>query len=75
MTIRIQEPFEVDGIHYDYVSAVAGDNEDLSGNYCATQPMFNMIDDHATSDRNSYCYMCRSSIRGFEGIVWKVVSK
>lgn len=75
MTLRIQAPFEVDGINYDYSLAVAGDNEDLSGNYCATQPMLNLINDHESTDRYSYCHMCRSDVRAFHGVVWKAVSE
>jgi hypothetical protein len=69
MTVRLHEPFEVDGIHYDYVVAVAGDNEELDGNYCATQPMFNLLEDHENAYED-FCYLCKSMTRGWHGMVW-----
>jgi hypothetical protein len=67
--MRIIAPFFVDGIYYDYVVAVAGDGEELDGNYCATQPMLNMVDDHENAYED-YCYLCKSMTRGWQGIVW-----
>lgn len=70
---KIKEPFEVDGIHYDYITAMAGNGEELDGNYCATQPMFNLLEDHENVTYEGNCYMCKSYTRGFEGMTWSSI--